>query len=356
MAMTDPQAFWQGRRVLVTGHTGFKGSWLSLWLTRLGAEVVGFSLEIPTQPSLFEMARLDSLLDSHFGDVADLGVVERVIESSAPDVVVHLAAQSLVAPSHNDPLGTYLTNVMGTVNLLEAIRRHPSPAVALVVTSDKCYENSPTPHRESDRLGGSNPYSSSKACAEHVTQSYRISFFSERGSPVVASARAGNVIGGGDWATGRLAPDVVRAIQADEVLVLRNPGATRPWQHVLDCLSGYILLIERLSDDPSMAGPWNFGPADEEVRTVSWLVEHLFKSYGRSVDWTAPGEIDHPSEDVFLALDSSKARSVLGWSSRLDTENAVEMTADWYRRAFEGADPRMLSISQIEEYEAKPLR
>lgn len=342
-------AFWKGKRVFLTGHTGFKGGWLAMCLSRLGAQVTGYALAPPTQPSLFEAARLHEVVDSLLGDVRDLDALRRAMGRAQPQVVFHLAAQSLVRASYADPVETYATNVMGTVNVLEAARGVQSLRVLVNVTSDKCYENREWlwGYREDEPMGGNDPYSSSKGCAELVTAAYRRSFHSSANPVAIASARAGNVIGGGDWAADRLIPDVVRAVESGSPIALRNPEAIRPWQHVLEPLSGYLALAQAAWSQPlEFAGGWNFGPNDADARSVRWVVERLAHHWGNPVPWKAdPGE--HPHEARSLKLDSSKARSLLGWRPRWPLDRALALTADWYRACKGGEDARELMARQI---------
>jgi len=354
------RAFWHKRRVLITGHTGFKGSWLSLWLARLGAEVTGYALAPPSEPSLFELAAVeDGLGASITADVRDGERLARAVEDAGPEVVFHLAAQSLVRESYRAPADTYATNVMGTVHLLEAIRRTPGVKAVVVVTSDKCYDNREWvwPYRENDPLGGHDPYASSKACAELVTAAYRASYFDDPAAgdrPAIASARAGNVVGGGDWAADRLVPDVARAVAAGDVVHLRSPHAIRPWQHVLEPLAGYLLLAERLAGDGrEWAEAWNFGPEERDARSVGWLVEQLAARWHGELRWTRD-ERSHPHEAHTLKLDSSKARARLGWRPRLSLERALDWLVEWYRAHREGADLGALTRAQIARYEKLP--
>ena len=344
---------WTGRRVFLTGHTGFKGSWLVMLLRELGAEVFGFSNRVPTSPSLFHAARLDdALTESTQGDVRNLDDLATAMSGARPDIVIHMAAQALVRHSYRDPLETYSTNVQGTVHLLECVRRIDGIEVVVVVTSDKVYAPSgtKTPHVESDTLGGIDPYSSSKACAELVVQAFRESYFAA-GSPVVVTARAGNVIGGGDWAADRLIPDVVRAVASGSPLEIRNPHATRPWQHVLDCLSGYLTLATAIARTPSLPAAWNFGPDPSEVTTVGSLVTSFLDNTGVSVDVVAPGR-PSPAETDRLVLDSSRAHELLAWAPQWGIDDAIRHTADWYRRLWAGEDAREVSRDQIASHGA----
>lgn len=348
-------AFWRGKKVLVSGHTGFKGGWLCLWLQKLGAEVVGFSLQPPSTPSLFEVASVANGMVSLSGDIRDAGQLETAFAEYRPEIVFHLAAQALVRPSYQDPVGTYATNVMGTVNLLQAVRQTPGVRVVVNVTSDKCYENREWlwPYRENEALGGFDPYSSSKACAELVTASWRKSFLSEAGC-ALASVRAGNVIGGGDWAQDRLVPDIMNAIAADRTLTIRNPGAIRPWQHVLEPLHGYLLLAEKLWEEgEAYAEAWNFGPAMDDMRAVSWLTERLVALRGGRIAVVLDSD-KQPHEAGMLKLDSSKARARLGWRPRLPLERSLEWVAAWYEAYTGQDDMRRLTEEQIAAYQALP--
>ena len=354
-------AFWAGRRVLLTGHTGFKGGWLALWLQRLGATVHGLSLPPPTTPSLFDVARVGAGMESHIGDIRDGSRMSAVMRTADPEVVFHLAAQPLVRRSYVDPIETYSTNVIGTLQVLEAVRSHSGVRAVVVVTSDKCYENREWPwgYREIDRLGGFDPYSNSKGCAELVTAAYRNSFFpaarhAEHGV-AIGTARAGNVIGGGDWAEDRLIPDCVRAIDAGKPLRIRNPDAVRPWQHVLEPLAGYLSLAERLYvDGAAFAEAWNFGPSDEDARPVRWVVDQLLAAWGDGDRWEMDGT-PQPHEATYLKLDCSKARGRLGWRPRWELGTAIDRVCAWHRSYRGGAPMREQTLAQIEQYESDAL-
>jgi CDP-glucose 4,6-dehydratase len=343
-------ASWEGRRVLVTGHTGFKGGWLSLWLHRLGADVTGFSLPAPTDPSFFEQTRLAELVRHVEGDVRDHEAVEAVVRDSRPEVVFHLAAQPLVRYSYDAPVETFATNVMGTVHLLEACRQVEGVRAVVAVTSDKCYENREWiwPYRESDAMGGHDPYSSSKGAAELVISAYRRSFF--QAGARIASVRAGNVIGGGDWARDRLVPDIVRAILAGRAPEIRNPEAVRPWQHVLEALSGYIAIAQRLLEGhDECACAWNFGPSDDDTQPVGWIVEQMLAGYPQEIGWERPAGTQ-PHEAMLLRLDSSKARAELGWRPRLRLKDALGKVMEWHSAVAAGEDARRVSLRQLEDY------
>jgi CDP-glucose 4,6-dehydratase len=347
----DPD-FWTGRRVLLTGHTGFKGAWAALWLQALGARVSGLAPGPPTRPSLYELARVGAgMAREHAIDVRDAEGVRAALRDERPEVVLHLAAQPMVRRSLRDPAMTYAVNVIGTVNVLEAVRLEAGEVRAVVVvTSDKCYENpGESSHRfvEDDPLGGSDPYSSSKACAELVTAAYRRSFFSAEDAPRLASARAGNVIGGGDWGEDRLIGDIVRAVGAGETVKLRNPEAVRPWQHVLNPLSGYLLLAQELWRSPAAAQAWNFGPRDADARTVRWIVERLEALWGGSFQWELDGS-ENPPEAGHLALDSGKAERDLGWLPAWDLPQALERIVTWHEAERRREDMRRVSLEQIE--------
>ena len=348
--------FWRNRRVLVTGHTGFKGGWLCLWLHRMGAHVTGYALPPPTNPSLFGLAKIGQVVDSRIGDVRDLEAVARVVVDSKAEVVLHLAAQPLVMGGYSDPVGTFATNLMGTVNLLQAIRSAPDVRAVVNVTTDKCYKNDDfgTAFRESDPLGGSEPYGTSKACSELATQAFASSFFDPRGysdHPVaIATARAGNVIGGGDWGENRLLPDIVRSFENNRSVMIRRPDATRPWQHVLEPLSGYLRLARRLAETgAAYNGAWNFGPDAVSEKPVSWVVDRCAALWGAGAHWERDGST-HPPEARMLQLDCTKARTALGWEPRISLDDALEMTISWYRDVAGGADARQLCEAQIAAY------
>ena len=346
--------FWAGRRIFLTGHTGFKGAWLSLWLQRLGAHVTGFSLAPPTIPSLYQIAEVGDGMTSIMGDVRNLLALEGAIEKARAEIVIHLAAQSLVRRSYVDPIETLTTNVIGTANVLEAARNFPTTKALIIVTSDKCYENSETGRNyvESDPLGGYDLYSASKACAEIVTSAYRSSFFEPRVSSelAIASVRAGNVIGGGDWAHDRLIPDVMRSFASGKKALLRNPNAVRPWQHVLEPLSGYLVLSEKLIEEGSaFAEAWNFGPNPKNVTHVGEVADLIAKAWNASPGWSLDSA-PHPHEATILSLDSSKSKKRLLWNPKLDLATTLNWTIDWYRRNAAGTDARILTLEQVDRY------
>jgi CDP-glucose 4,6-dehydratase len=352
MSSVDP-AFWRGRRVLLTGHTGFKGAWLSLWLQSLGAEVTGFAADVPTQPSLYVLAKVKEGVESIEGDIRDPEAIATAVAKADPEVVLHMAAQSLVRRSFSAPRETYETNVMGTVNLLDAVRLHGKSVRAIVnVTSDKCYENREWEwgYREHEPMGGFDPYSSSKGCSELVTDAFRRSFFTGVEGPRLASARAGNVIGGGDWGEDRLVPDIMRAALAGEQVRVRNPNSIRPWQHVLNPLSGYLALAQALGEAPELAEGWNFGPADEDARPVGWIVQRIAALWPDDLRWVQD-DGPHPHEARYLKLDSAKARARLGWRPGLDLEATLESIVDWYRELRGGGDMRAVTLRQIEAFQ-----
>ncbi len=348
----DP-TFWAGRRVLITGHTGFKGAWLSLWLSALGARVTGLSNGVPTSPSLFELARVAEQVEDLRVDVRDPAALHDAVCATSPEVLIHMAAQPLVRASFADPRATYEINVMGTVNVLDAVRRAADVRVVVNVTSDKCYENREWEwgYRESEPMGGHDPYSSSKGCAELVTDAFRRSFFSDPDGTRLASARAGNVIGGGDWGAERLVPDVMRAALAGETVRVRNPTAIRPWQHVLSPLSGYLMLAQALWDAPQLAGGWNFGPADEDARPVRAVVEQLAERWSGELRWSSdPGP--HPHEAHYLKLDSSRARTLLGWQPAWALDDALDAVVDWYCAFADGDDMQAVTRRQIDAFQS----
>lgn len=349
--------FWTGKKVFVTGHTGFKGSWLCLWLQQLGAEVIGYALQPPTNPSLFEVANVARGMNSIISDIRDGKTLTKAMNDAVPDIVIHMAAQPLVRYSYIEPVETYSTNVMGTVHLLEAVRQTPSVRSVVNVTSDKCYENKEWVwgYRESEAMGGFDPYSNSKGCAELVTSAYRNSFFnpakySEHGV-AIATGRAGNVIGGGDWAEDRLIPDILRAIFEGRPVVIRNPNAIRPWQHVLEPLSGYLQLAQKLYEKGvDYADGWNFGPRDEDAQPVQWIVERLTQQWGDGASWQLD-QGNHPHEAHYLKLDCSKAKMRLDWQPRWDLGRTLEMIVEWQRAYLAQENMRELTLKQIADYQ-----
>jgi CDP-glucose 4,6-dehydratase len=346
-------AFWRDRRVLITGHTGFKGSWLALWLDALEADIVGYSLDVPTKPALYLVASVERGLTHLEGDVRDASALAGAIVRHRPEIVIHMAAQSLVRRSYSVPVATVETNVMGTLNLLEAVRTS-DVRVVINVTSDKCYLNTGARrHTEDDPKGGSDPYSVSKACAELITGAYRQSFLLDRG-PAVASVRAGNVIGGGDWSPDRLVGDAMTAALDGRPLLVRNPDAIRPWQHVLNPLEGYLLLAERLWVDRSFASGWNFGPTEDDEKPVRDVVERIGQLWGLGFTWVLD-EREHPAETPVLRLDSSRARQRLGWEPRWDLDHAITRVVEWYQAYAAGADMRTVALDQIRAFEGTPV-
>jgi CDP-glucose 4,6-dehydratase len=344
--------FWRGRRVFVTGHTGFKGSWLAMWLSAMGAEVTGLSDRVPTEPSLYALAGIQRDARDVRADIRDAGAVQQALADARPEVVLHLAAQPLVRSSFAQPRLTYEVNVMGTINVLEAVRATPGVRVVVNVTSDKCYENREWEwaYREDEPMGGHDPYSSSKGASELATSAWRRSFFSLPDGPRVASARAGNVIGGGDWGADRLIPDVMRATLAGETVLVRNPAATRPWQHVLNPLSGYLLLAQRLWEDPRAATAWNFGPREDDVQTVGYVLARLVDLSPDGLKWQHDaGEQLH--EARLLKIDSSRARGRLGWAPRWGLDRALESVVEWHAAHRAGKDMRHVSLAQLAAFQ-----
>lgn len=344
--------FWNGKNVLITGHTGFKGTWLSLWLQSLGANCVGFSLEPPTKPNLFDSVQLRKSMMSIIGDIRDFELVQRVLKKYQPEIIIHMAAQPLVNFSYQEPLMTYSTNIIGTANLLEAARFTDSIKTIVNVTSDKCYQNQELDrgYHEDDRLGGYDPYSSSKACSELVTQAYSYSYLKNK-EINIATARAGNVIGGGDWGQNRLVPDVVKACIKQENIFLRYPNALRPWQHVLEPLYGYLTLAKQLFESPpSFIQAWNFGPNEEQDRTVSWLTDALIKHWESRIKWIQ-NMSEHPYETSLLRLNSTKAKQFLGWKSQWPIETAIIKTIEWYKNYLKEKNMQEITLAQIDEFQ-----
>lgn len=349
--------FWQGKRVFLTGHTGFKGGWLALWLQQLGAEVTGYALHPPTQPSIFEAGNVAKGMHSIIGDVCDVDGISKAVSEVCPEIVFHMAAQSLVRYSYANPVETYATNIMGLVHLLEAVRVTGTVRSVVNVTSDKCYENKEWVwgYRENEVMGGYDPYSSSKGCAELITACYRNSYFNaekhgEHGMSL-ASARAGNVIGGGDWAQDRLIPDIICAISKGEPVQIRNPDSIRPWQHVLEPLAGYLILAEKLFTDGSeYAEGWNFGPLDSESRSVRWVIDQFTQAWGQGASWVQNGQ-PQPHEATQLKLDCSKARCRLEWKPRWSAIQSIDKIVEWHKAYNQSANMRQITLAQIEAYE-----
>ncbi len=349
-------SFYKGRKVLVTGHTGFKGSWLSIILNWLGADVYGYALNPNTTPSLYELTEIEQLVSSTIGDIRDYDLLLKTFKTIQPEIIIHMAAQPLVIESYRTPRETYEVNVMGTVNVLEASRHTESIKVILNITTDKCYENKEWlwGYRENEPMCGYDPYSNSKSCSELVTSSFRNSFFNpakfETHGVALASARAGNVIGGGDWASDRLIPDFIRSIMRKEKLRIRSPHAIRPWQHVLEPLNGYLALCERLySDGASFSGGWNFGPDDDDAKCVEWIAQKICDTWGRGAEYEVDKNIQ-PHEANYLKLDCSKAKTLLNWYPKWDIETAIQRIVDWNKFYLEQSDMRLVCVSQIEEY------
>jgi CDP-glucose 4,6-dehydratase len=350
--------FWRGKRVFLTGHTGFKGSWMSLWLQNLGADLTGFALQPPSIPSLFEEANIAVGMNSIDGDIRDLSALQQAMQTAKPEIVIHMAAQSLVRYSYINPVVTYATNVMGTVHLLEAIRNTPGIKAVVNITSDKCYENREWVwgYRENEPMGGFDPYSNSKGCAELISAAYRSSFFNAdnyaQHGVATATVRSGNVIGGGDWAQDRLIPDILAAFELGRKVDIRNPHAIRPWQHVMEPLRGYLTLAEKLFEHgPSFGEGWNFGPNDEDAKPVGWIVEQMAALWGADANWQIDtGE--HPHEAHYLKLDTSKARSRLNWHPALRLKDALKLITDWSKQRQTGANIRQLTLTQLQAYQA----
>lgn len=353
--------FWSGKKVFLTGHTGFKGSWLSLWLQKLGAEVTGYSLDPPTKPSLFEIANVADSMFSIKGNILDANNLHRTIKKVKPEIVIHMAAQSLVENSYLEPIETYSTNIMGTVHVLEAIRKTSSVKSVIIVTSDKCYENKEWDwaYRENEPLGGYDPYSSSKACAELISSAYRSSYFNKetyiKHGVSIATVRAGNVIGGGDWAINRLVPDIINSFVHGHDLQIRNPEAIRPWQHVLEPLRGYLNLAEQLfTNGPDYAEAWNFGPNESDVKQVKWIAANMAEMWGQDAQ-IIKQKTNGFHEAKYLKLDNSKARASLNWKPILEIKDSLKLTIDWYKQLLQGIDAIDITMRQIIEYEKRAL-
>ncbi len=347
--MVSPN-FWQGKRVFITGHTGFKGSWLSLWLQHMGATLTGYALTPNTNPNLFEVADVAHGMNSIIGDIRDLDSLQKAITASRPQIVFHLAAQALVGEGYRDPLGTFSTNVQGTANLLEAVRNTAGIQAVVVITSDKCYENKewPWPYRENEALGGHDPYSSSKACAELVTAAYRLSFLTQAGI-AIATARAGNVFGGGDWSANRLIPDLLAAFSQHQTARLRRPHSVRPWQHVLEPLAGYLLLAEHLCSNSATNAAWNFGPGEQDCLPAGKIADQLVDLWGDDASWQQEAQT-FPHEAGLLRLDSSLARQQLGWQPRWSLNTALANTIFWHKTWLTVTNMREYTLGQIEKY------
>ena len=349
-------SFWQSKRVFLTGHTGFKGGWLSLWLQSMGAELTGYALSPPTKPSLFYEAKVSEAMNSIIADIRDQKKLLLEIQKAQPEIVFHLAAQPLVRYSYSNPVETFATNLMGTVHLLEAIRSTKGVKAVVIVTTDKCYENNEQErgYNENDPMGGYDPYSSSKGCSELATTAFRRSFFNSKDyhqhGVAVATARAGNVIGGGDWAQDRLIPDILTAFQSGKTVEIRNPNSTRPWQHVLEPLSGYLLLAQRLYDEgPNYAEAWNFGPSNDDTMPVSWIIQEMSNLWEKGAQWQL-GDTDNPHEAMYLKLDTSKAKVNLGWEPRWRLGHSLKQVVEWHRNWQTGFDAKELCEIQILEY------
>lgn len=356
------QSFWKDKNVFLTGHTGFKGSWLSLWLSSLGARVTGFALNPETTPNLFDLVNVKKDITSVIGDIRDLSQVRKALDSANPDIVIHMAAQPIVRYSFENPVETYATNVMGTVHLLEAIRFSKNIRAVLNITSDKCYENQEWSwaYRENEPMGGYDPYSNSKGCAELVTLAFRSSYFNaekyQEHGIALASARAGNVIGGGDWAKDRLIPDFMRSIVKGQKLIIRNPEAIRPWQHVLEPLSGYLNLAEKLyNKGPEFAEAWNFGPQDSETKNVEWIASELVKNWGNKASYEIEKNKNQAHEAHYLKLDSSKSRARLNWVTKWDINETISRICNWHKQHINNQDIRAYTLREINDYQSKTI-
>jgi CDP-glucose 4,6-dehydratase len=352
LAIEQAAAFWQNKKVFLTGHNGFKGSWMSLWLQKWGAELVGFSLPAPSKNNLFTIANVGQNMTSLAGDLRQFDQIKQAIAQHKPDIVIHMAAQSLVRYSYTNPIETYATNVMGTLHLLEAVKQVGCAQAILNITTDKCYQNNEWDwgYREIDALGGHDPYSNSKACSELLTAAYRSSYFHTDGAPRLATARAGNVIGGGDWAEDRLIPDIIRSNLHKEKLVIRNPEAIRPWQHVLESVSGYLLLSQKLyENNQDYIGAWNFGPAETDAKTVAWIADYVTRAFDRPGAWQQDRSVQ-PHEASYLKLDCAKAKSKLKWQPRWDLANGLDATIAWYKAFSAHENMHDFTLAQIHSF------
>lgn len=351
-SVVDLKTFYKNKKVLITGHTGFKGTWLTRILMMFGADVVGYSLEPPTNPSLFDQTRTDNQIHSVIGDVRDRAKLTTVMQEARPDIVLHLAAQPIVKTSYKEPVLTYETNVMGTVNTLEAVRTVKSVKSVVNITTDKVYLNKERAagYKENEELCGYDPYSNSKSCSELVTYSYRNSFFTDKDAPAISTARSGNVVGGGDYATDRIIPDCIRAAEQGQAIILRNPQSTRPYQHVLECLSGYLLLAQKQYENKIFAGSYNFGPDDDSCVTTGELATLFCNAWGEKANWTAEQEKNAPHEATFLRLDNTKSKKVLGWTPKWDIKTAIVKTTEWEKAVKNGISAAKITDKQIKEY------
>ena len=350
----DPN-FWIGKKVFITGHTGFKGSWLSLWLQNMDANLKGYALNPDNNPNLFNTARIDSGMISHIGDIRDLKKLTESLVDFEPEIIIHMAAQPLVRESYINPIETYQTNVMGTLNLLEASKKLKNLKSVVIITTDKCYENKEIDigYKESDPMGGYDPYSSSKGCCELLVSSYRRSFFNEKKSPAIATARAGNVLGGGDWSEDRLVPDILKSFENNKKAIIRFPDSIRPWQHVMDPLSGYLILAENLYKfGHDYASSWNFGPDYEDCKTVKWIVKEISERWAGDVKWAVEKHIQ-PHEAKLLKLDCSKAKKLLNWYPIWNLGETLDLVINWHRSWVEIADMREITLEQINNYKTK---
>lgn len=344
--------FWNNKKVFLTGHTGFKGSWLAMWLKSMGVNLKGYSLSPEDKINLFEKASIENNMISEIGDIRDYNRLYNSIIDFKPEILIHMAAQPIVRKSYEDPIDTYSTNVMGTINILESARACPSLKSIVIVTSDKCYENKETqnPYKENEPMGGHDPYSSSKGCCELLINSYRRSFFNDNNSSGLASVRAGNVVGGGDWSKDRLIPDILKSFKKNESVIIRNPSAIRPWQHVLDCLSGYLVLTEKLYfNNEKFSGAWNFGPNINDCKPVEWIVEKMISVSGKNIDWVLDKK-SNPHEANTLILDNNKSKKFLKWKPKWNIEESITKIIEWHKKNLNDENINEMCLSQINDY------